>query len=160
MMTMLPLLLWTANVRSDDQFRQDENQFNLTTISPDDETIDSLIEAVDSAVDSLQNAIGGTTDSSYNYYDLDDYNDQDEDSSEDYFNGDDDYDDDEDIDLYVYEDEEEPETNTSGDYPIDEDGAVVVEESQLTESTYNRTVRFKYEITAQFDKICDPVFFI
>ena len=147
MMTMLPLLLWTANVRSDDRFRQDENQFNLTTISPDDETIDSLIEAVDSAVDSLQNAIGGTTDSSYNYYDLDDYNDENVDSSEDYFTGDNDYGDDVEVDAYeddpvtdTYEDD--PETDTGGDYTIDEDGAVVVEESQLTEETYNRTVRF------------------
>ena len=135
MMTMLPLLLWTANVRSDDQFRQDESQFNLTTISPDDETIDSLIEAVDSAVDSLQNAIGVTTDSSFNYYDLEDYNDENEDSSEDYFTGDNDYDEDEVIDAYEDSDVD------GGDYMLDEDGAVVVEESQLTEITFNKTVK-------------------
>ena len=34
-----------------------DKEFNLTTISPDDETIDSLIEAVDSAVGTLQSAI-------------------------------------------------------------------------------------------------------
>ena len=34
-----------------------EKEFNLTTISPDDETIDSLIDAVDSAVGTLQSAI-------------------------------------------------------------------------------------------------------
>ena len=58
--------------------------YNLTTIEPDEETINTLIDAVDTAVTSLQNAIGGsstTTDSSafsnydYNYnYDLDDFN--------------------------------------------------------------------------------------
>ena len=165
-MTMLPLLLWTANVRSDDQFGQDDNQFNLTTISPDDETIDSLIEAVDSAVESLQNAVGATTDSSFNYYDLEDYNEGDEETSEDYFTGDNDYGDrdvydDQDIDAYDddpggdysivegeeeeldYEDEEEED---GGDYTIDEDGEVVVEESQLTEATFNRTVRKPHKI--------------
>ena len=34
-----------------------EKEFNLTTISPDDETIDTLIDAVDSAVGTLQSAI-------------------------------------------------------------------------------------------------------
>ena len=33
--------------------------YNLTTIEPDDETLATLIDAVDSAVTSLQNAISG-----------------------------------------------------------------------------------------------------
>ena len=52
------------------QFNRSESEFlqyNLTTIEPDDETINTLIEAVDTAVTELQNAIGGTTDSSSNY---------------------------------------------------------------------------------------------
>ena len=51
------------------QFNRSESEFlyNLTTIEPDDETINTLIEAVDTAVTELQNAIGGTTDTSSNY---------------------------------------------------------------------------------------------
>ena len=66
----------------------EEVLYNLTTIEPDEETINTLIDAVDTAVTSLQNAIGGTsttTDSSafnnYDYYeefnanyDLEDFN--------------------------------------------------------------------------------------
>ena len=44
-------------------------EFNLTTIEPDDETINTLIEAVDSAVTSLQSAAGTTTDSSFPSFD-------------------------------------------------------------------------------------------
>ena len=62
MMTVLPLLL--LPLMSDQAWGQG-NEFNLTTIEPDDETIDSLINAVDTAVTSLQNAAGGTTDSSF-----------------------------------------------------------------------------------------------
>ena len=55
------------------QFNRSESEFlyNLTTIEPDDETINTLIEAVDSAVTELENAIGGDTDGStnYEYYD-------------------------------------------------------------------------------------------
>ena len=46
--------------------------YNLTTIEPDDETLATLIDAVDSAVTSLQNAISGpgTGDIRYSYQSL------------------------------------------------------------------------------------------
>ena len=49
------------------------SEFNLTTIEPDNETIDTLIDAVDTAVTSLQNAAGGTTDSSFPSFENFDY---------------------------------------------------------------------------------------
>ena len=52
------------------QLNSSGTEYNLTTIEPDDETIDSLIDAVDTAVTSLQNAIGTTESTDYNY----DYN--------------------------------------------------------------------------------------
>ena len=67
MMTVLPLLLLPLMVSGQG------NEFNLTTIEPDDETINSLIDAVDTAVTSLQNAAGGTTDSSFPSFENFDY---------------------------------------------------------------------------------------
>ena len=108
---------------------ESEVLYNLTTIEPDDETINTLIDAVDTAVTSLQNAIGGatTTDSSafdFNYdfnnynYDLDDFNPPD--PPIDYFTGNEYYDlfdpddlqDIEDVDYsQVYQTDEEEGTN-------------------------------------------------
>ena len=70
MMTVLPLLLLPL---MSDQASGQGNEFNLTTIEPDDETINSLIDAVDTAVTSLQNAAGGTTDSSFPSFENFDY---------------------------------------------------------------------------------------
>ena len=70
MMTVLPLLL--LPLMTGEAMGQG-SEFNLTTIEPDDETIDSLIDAVDTAVTSLQNAAGGTTDSSFPSFDNFDY---------------------------------------------------------------------------------------
>jgi hypothetical protein len=61
----LPLLLITCGQGAaaadrglrDTDPQQRDKEFNLTTISPDDETIDTLIDAVDSAVGTLQSAI-------------------------------------------------------------------------------------------------------
>ena len=68
--------------------------YNLTTIEPDEETITTLIDAVDSAVTSLQAAAGGstTTDSSFGNYDFYDPGDfdasnQDYNNQPDYFTG-------------------------------------------------------------------------
>ena len=66
MMTVLPLLLLPL---MSGEARGQGSEFNLTTIEPDDETIDTLIDAVDTAVTSLQNAAGGTTDSSFPSFD-------------------------------------------------------------------------------------------
>ena len=72
----------------------------MTTIEPDEETINTLIDAVDTAVTSLQNAVGGTTtpDTSFNYdyfdnynYDLGNVNAPDLDLPPDYFTGNEDY---------------------------------------------------------------------
>ena len=70
MMTVLPLLL--LPLMTDEAMGQG-SEFNLTTIEPDDETIDTLIDAVDTAVTSLQNAAGGTTDSSFPSFENFDY---------------------------------------------------------------------------------------
>ena len=114
--------------------------------------------------------LGGHWNFSFNYYDLEDYNEGDDETSEDYFTGDNDYGDrdvydDQEIDAYDddpggdysivegeeeeidYEDEDEDEEG--GDYTIDEDGEVVVEESQLTETTFNRTVRITQTLINQ-----------
>ena len=72
---MIRYFAWSLEIHSNTvwsnifQFNRSESEFlyNLTTIEPDDETINTLIEAVDTAVTELQNAIGGTTDSSSNY---------------------------------------------------------------------------------------------
>ena len=70
MMTMLPLLLLPLMTGlASGQGSPAGTEFNLTTIEPDDETINTLIEAVDSAVTSLQSAAGTTTDSSFPSFD-------------------------------------------------------------------------------------------
>lgn len=70
MMTVLPLLL--LPLMTGEAMGQG-SEFNLTTIEPDNETIDTLIDAVDTAVTSLQNAAGGTTDSSFPSFENFDY---------------------------------------------------------------------------------------
>ena len=45
--------------------------YNLTTIEPDDETLATLIDAVDSAVTSLQNAISGPGTGDIRIYSID-----------------------------------------------------------------------------------------
>ena len=74
-MTVLPLLLLPLMTG---EAQGQGSEFNLTTIEPDDETINTLIDAVDTAVTSLQNAAGGTTDSSFpnNFENFDYYNSQ------------------------------------------------------------------------------------
>ena len=83
--------------------------YNLTTIEPDEETITTLIDAVDTAVDSLQAAIGGstTTDSSFGNYDFYDPGDFDASNQDlpDYFTGNEDLFDEEDFENYEYYEE-------------------------------------------------------
>lgn len=151
------------------QFNRSESEFlqyNLTTIEPDDETINTLIEAVDTAVTELQNAIGGTTDSSsnYEYYNFEaedvqypaDFYDYQEEIQDDidyseglsitgywiknhisFFPGDEVYADD---GIAITSPEEDP-VEIVVDGPDDVQGETVIEESQITESTFNSTVR-------------------
>ena len=150
--------------------------YNLTTIEPDEETINTLIDAVDTAVTSLQNAIGGsststTTDSSafsnYDYYnyDLEDFNPPE--LPDDYFTGNEYYDlfDPDEINSDIgdygeidyglngkysldkllsgkltdlFSDEELTDEEYQIEIPDEEE--IVIEESQLTEITFNSTV--------------------
>lgn len=130
-------------------------EYNLTTITPDDETIDSLLSAVDSAVDSLQSAIGASSSEgeagSPNYYDLENYGEPGG-ESEDYFTGEEgefyqEYTDYSSGDGDDVTDDVDEEDETDEDYG-DEDEEVVIEESQLTESTYNRTVSWSLSVSS------------
>ena len=157
------------------QFNRSESEFlqyNLTTIEPDDETINTLIEAVDTAVTELQNAIGGTTDSSsnYEYYNFEaedvqypeDFYEYEEELVDDidysegwcwfkagywipneisFFPGDEVDADDEVAISRPGEDPEEDPGEIVVDGSEDVQGETVIEESQITESTFNSTVR-------------------
>ena len=128
---------------------KDHKEFNLTTISPDDETIDTLIDAVDSAVGTLQSAI--------------DYSDypqsfDNEEEKPDAFTGEGDYyqdpptsisdygadyeqvDDDYDDDYEYYDGNEEVDEYDSSDEEEEEDGEIVIEEATAGAEILNSTV--------------------
>lgn len=122
-----------------------EKEFNLTTISPDDETIDSLLNGVDSAVGTLQSAIDypdypvepGSLDSGEEQQDFftgegDYYQDLEEEYEEEY--------------GQEYEEEYEEEygepPEREDEVEEEEDDAIVIEEATAGAAVFNRTVSF------------------
>ena len=141
-----------------------EKEFNLTTISPDDETIDTLIDAVDSAVGTLQSAI-----------DYSDYPQSfDNEEPDDAFTGEGDYYQDpppsisdygadyEEVDGDEYEDYEyyegSEEIDEYDDSDEDDDGGeVVIEEATAGAQILNSTVSLNLTILA-YRQNTEPIF--
>ena len=143
-----------------------EKEFNLTTISPDDETIDTLIDAVDSAVGTLQSAI--------------DYSDypqsfDNEEAQPDAFTGEGDYyqdpppsisdygadyeevDEDEYDDYEYYDGNEEVDEYDDSDGEEEEEGEIVIEEATAGAEILNSTVSSS-TIYAEREGVFDNLF--
>ena len=56
-MYLLPLLLWVVSAQKN---KYGDEEFNVTTVGPDDETIDTLVAAIESAAATIEEAIAGT----------------------------------------------------------------------------------------------------